>query len=82
MPKGGLGLFVGDRFAEKILDAGVDSENSYLWVVVATETGKLGVADVYTLHSPSERARIWRRMIEELDTSFPWIIGGDFNFVE
>lgn len=33
---GGLGLFVGEKFADK-MDAGVDSENAFLWVVVRWE---------------------------------------------
>lgn len=34
--KGGLGMSIGERFVDKVLDARVDSENAFLWVVVAT----------------------------------------------
>lgn len=82
MPRGGLAIFVGERFADKVLDAGVDKKNAFMWVTVATEVGQLGVANVYGAHLPSKRAKIWHRMLATLDTSFPWVFGGDWNFVE
>lgn len=42
----------------------------------------MGVANVYAGHSPAKRGRIWRRMMASLDSSLPWIKGGDWNFVE
>lgn len=33
--KGGLAIFVGTRYEDKVLDSGVDPENSYLWIKVA-----------------------------------------------
>lgn len=32
--KGGLGMFIGERFVDKVLDVRVDSENVFFWVVV------------------------------------------------
>lgn len=65
-----------------MLDAGVDRKNAYLWLKVATEVGIMGVANIYTGHSPAKRAKIWNRMIAEIDCALPWILGGDWNFVE
>lgn len=42
---------VGDRFADKVLDAGVDRKNEFMWVTVATETCQMGIANIY-LWSP------------------------------
>lgn len=39
MSRGGLAIFVGERFADKVLDAGVDKKNVFMWVTVATEVG-------------------------------------------
>lgn len=80
--RGGLAIYVGERFANKVLDAGVDRKNEFMWVTVATKVGQLGMANVYGANSPRKRAKIWRRMLAVLDTSFPWIFGGDWNFME
>lgn len=45
--KGGLAIPVGDRFADKNLDASVDRKNKFMWVTVATETGQMGIANIY-----------------------------------
>lgn len=82
LSRGGLAIFVGERFADKVLDAGVDRKNEFMWITVAIEVGQLGVTNIYGAHSPKKRARIWRRMLATLDTLFPWIFGGDWNFVE
>lgn len=82
MPIGGLAILVGDRFADKVVDAGVDKENAFLWLQVVSETGVIGLVNVYTLHSPQARAPIWGRMLETLDLLVPWTVDGDLNFVE
>lgn len=80
--KGGLAIFVGDKFADKIIDAGVDKKNAFMWLTVATEAGQMGIVNVYGAHSPAGHAKIWRRMVVALDSSSPSLCGGDWNFIE
>lgn len=41
--KGGLVVFIGEKFENNVLDAVVDRENAFLWVVLSSESGKMGV---------------------------------------
>lgn len=37
--KGGLVIFVGDKFVDKIIDVGVDKKNVFMWFMVVMEVG-------------------------------------------
>lgn len=41
--KGGFVVFIGEKFENNVLDAVVDRENAFLWVVFSSESGKMGV---------------------------------------
>lgn len=81
VPKGGLAIF-GDKFADRVVDAGVDTKNVFLWLTVVTEAGLLGVTNIYAGHSPAKRGKFWHRLLAAMDSSLPWIEGGYWNFVE
>lgn len=55
--KGGLAIFVCPRYADKVLSAGVDKKNAFLWIVVATETGPMGVVNVLRGTFPGEASQ-------------------------
>lgn len=80
--KGGLVIFVGERYVDKILDVGVDIKNVFLWLKVVIEIGVMGVVNVYVGYFFVKRVKIWRRMLIFMDCLFFWILGGDWNFVE
>lgn len=80
--KGGLAVLVGERYKGKVKDAGVDTTNGFLWVVLATTAGLIGIVNVYAPHTPGARARKWHRLVQAIDPEVPWVLGGDFNFVE
>lgn len=82
VPKCGLAIMLGDKVADKIQDVGVDIQNAFLWIVLTTTTGLIGIVNLYALHKPKERGRIWCRMQNTLDPTIPWIVGGDCNFIE
>lgn len=79
---GGLAILIGHRYVDKILDTGVDKENTFLGVKVATHAGVVGIVNTYALHKPHERARIWQRMHQVLEPGIAWMVAGDLNFVE
>lgn len=79
---GGLVILVGDRFADKVVDAGVDKENVFFWFQVVSETGVIGLVNVYIFYSSQVRVFIWGRMLEILDLLVSWTVDGDLNFVE
>lgn len=64
LPKGGLAIFVGEKYADKILDAGMDPKNTFMWLTVATETGQLGCGQCLWGAFPG-----WQRQDMEADGS-------------
>lgn len=37
--RGGFVIYVGERFVNKVLDAGVDRKNEFMWVTVVIKVG-------------------------------------------
>lgn len=80
--KGGLAILIGKRYEDKVLNWDIDKENAYIWLKLATPLGVFGIINVYALHKPEGRSRIWRRLQQALEPGIPWTIMGDMNFIE
>lgn len=79
---GGLAILLGERYAGRVVASGMDEENAFIWAKLDMAAAEIGIVNAYAPHSPEERALVWQRMQDTLESGVPWLLAGDFNFVE
>jgi endonuclease/exonuclease/phosphatase family metal-dependent hydrolase len=58
-------------------------DNRALWITISgTPIGRVGIANIYTSNCSRERSKLWDNLSNTLDSSYTWILGGDWNMSE
>lgn len=65
-----------------MLEHGKYPEGRFVWIIAKIEERTFGVCNIYAPCSIRERKALWRRLQEQLDFRYKWIVGGDYNFIE
>lgn len=66
-----------------IVSEGVAASSRAVWVCLKHPAwGKVGFVGVYGPNDPANRALLWTKLANSLDTSFNWLFVGDFNMIE
>lgn len=76
-------MAVSPRLSTLITAHGIVCDGRAIWICFESEKfGRMGFLGIYAPNSSSERASMWRELTSCIDSSFHWIVGGDFNMIE
>lgn len=80
---GGLAVAISPRLFQYVTSKGVIQGAREIWVCVEnTCFGKMGILGIYAPNSSGDRTKLWQELFHTLDTSYRWILCGDFNMIE
>lgn len=81
--RGGFALSIGLDLAAFITQEGITRCGCAVWTCLAhPEWGRLGILGVYGPNSGEGRTALWSLLFHILDSSYRWIMLGDYNLID
>lgn len=81
--KGGVAIGISAELAQFISLEGIFVCNRAVWIgMTHPRWGRIGLVGIYGPNDTVGRANLWRSLLSSLDTSYRWILMGDFNMIE